>query len=755
MNFIRKHAKLIFLFAAAIICGGLFFYLPVQENILALIPQNIKTEVELFQQSPLSKKLIVITEGQTPAQAAAAAQQVKEKLLESGYIKPLDLPEENIISLMLNALPERFSQQDNNLAQAKLSAENLSKQFDIYKQELFSFESMFAAQKIAADPFGLSQILFDKWAVLGKSTQTQYKDGFISDKSGTVLAALYDLKQDTSDLAFAKQIQTFFDNLRPKLPKGSRVFFMGGLRYTLENVSVIKKDLFIVSIAAFMLLGAIFLFFFRTKRALLIYLLPFIVIMPAAFITQIIFGGISGITLAFGSVVAGLSVDYAVYVYFALAAKNKDKQQALKQISKHLWLNFLTSALCFSALIFSSVEVFKQIAVFALSALSLALFAALKIFPQYFNCSKTQKQSDGIKIKNLPFKAAFTFLFILLAFGIWGIYGTVLSKGLDSLNSASAAFARDKQIAEKLFSSDKSALLFALGKTQDEALLNNEVLSQILPEPLAASTIFVSGKTKSENLSRWAEFWDKEQISSAKELLEEQAIKTGFNPAAFDGFFTWLNDTLESKNKANSADFSAFYNPLISLSNGSYAVINIVPDTEFYQRAAQDGKGIFISSNYLQKQLTANVKKEALLVVFLAVLFNFIAVLFMFKSLKKSLFCFLPVICGACLLFALLAFFRIEINLFGLIFLPLLVGLGIDYAIFQLMKYHSAGQTTQALYPQQALFAAGLSTLAGFGVLVLAGHNVLFIMGLCALLGIGGSIFAAVFILPAFLERYL
>ena len=748
MNFIRRHAKLIFLFTAAIFCGGLFFYLPVQENILALIPKNIKTEVELFQQSPLSKKLIVITEGQSSGQAAAAAQQVKEKLLNSGYIKPLDLPEENIITLMLNALPERFSQQDKNLVQAKLSAENLSKQFDIYREELFSFQSMFATQKIAADPFGLSQILFNKWAALGKSTQTQYKDGFISSADATSLDALYDLKEDVSDLKSAQKIKNFFDNLQNTLPKGSRVFFMGGLRYTLENVSLIKKDLFIVSIAALFLLGGIFLFFFRTKRALLIYLLPLLVIMPAAFITQIIFGAISGITLAFGSVVAGLSVDYAVYVYFALAGCS-NAGKALKQISKHLWLNFLTSALCFSALLFSSVEVFKQIAVFALSALSLALFAALKILPQYFTCSKAQKQSDGIKIKPLPFKAAFTAFFVLCAFGIWGIYGTVLSKGLDSLNSASAAFAQDKKIAESLFSSDKNALLFALGKTPQQALLNNEFLSAKLPEPLAASGIFVSDKIKQENLTRWKDFWDTGRISSAKELLQAQALKAGFNTAAFDGFFNWLNDTLEGKDKATPADFSAFYNPLISLSNGLYAVINIVPDTEVYQRAAQDGEGIFISSNYLQNQLTAQIKKEALSVVFLAVLFNFIAVLFMFKSLKKSLFCFLPVICGACLLFGILALFRIEINLFGLIFLPLLVGLGIDYAIFQLMKYHSAGQTTQAL------FAAGLSTLAGFGVLVLAGHNVLFIMGLCALLGIGGAIFAAVFILPAFLERYL
>lgn len=749
MNFIRRHSKLLFLFALAFICGVLFFCGKTEENILALIPSNIKTEVELFQASPLSKKLIVITQAQTPQQAALAAGQVREELLKSGYIKPLNLPQEDIISLMLNALPERFSQADRTLAEEKLSAEILSRQFDIYREELFSFESMFAAKKIAADPFNFAQLIFDKWAALGNSTQTEYKDGFISADGGTVLAALYDLKQDVSDLSAAQKVKEFFDTLSKSLPEGARVFFTGGLRYSLENVSVIKKDLVTVSITALLLLCAVFLFFFRRKRAVLIYLLPLLVIMPAAFVTQIIFGGISGITLAFGSVVAGLSVDYAVYVYFALSAV-QNRQQALGKISKHLWLTFLTSALCFAALLFSSSAVFKQIGVFALSALALALLAALKVFPQYFGFEGESRKAE-IKIKPFAFKAALAVFICLLAFGIWGIKNTKLSKGLDSLNSSSAAFAADKQIAEGLFSADKNALLFALGKTEQEALLNNELLSRNLPEPLAASGIFVSDKTKIENLARWAEFWDEERISAVKELLAQQAAQTGFKPDAFEGFFTWLKGSVTPQN----TDFSAFYNPVIKLSGGGFAVVNIVPDSAAYRQAAQKANGVFISAGSLQKQITEQVKKEALTVLCLAALFNFIVLLILFKSFKKTLFCFIPVLCGACLLFGFLALFKAEINLFGLIFLPLLTGLGIDYAVFQLMKYEGKSEASSAIYPPKALMAAGLSTLAGFGVLVLAEHSVLFIMGLCALIGIGGAVFAAVFVLPPFLERYL
>ena len=81
------------------------------------------------------------------------------------------------------------------------------------------------------------------------------------------------------------------------------------------------------------------------------------------------------------------------------------------------------------------------------------------------------------------------------------------------------------------------------------------------------------------------------------------------------------------------------------------------------------------------------------------------------------------------------------------------MGLGIDYGIFQIMKERSAGGAFQNAYPPAALAAAALSTLAGFGVLALAKHGVLFIMGLSSFLGVGGALLAAYFILPVFLER--
>lgn len=752
MNFFRKHGKLLSIVLLAIVCALWLLHGSIEETILALVPRSIRQQVELFQHSPLSQKLIVVTKAADAEQAISAAQLARENLFQDGWIRPWNTANQNVLSSFLDALPGRFTPQDQEILTAKVSRDGIAEQLERYQEQLFSLEGMFAKQLLVRDPFYLTELLFNKWERLGQTTRTEYQDGFLATPDGTLQAGLYDLKEDIAQFSTAEQLHQWFMQFEQTLPEGVRIFFMGALRYTFENVSVIKHDLLFLSLVGLALLSAVFFVFFRTKRALLIYALPLVVLPPAALVSQLIFGRLSGITLGFGSVVAGLSVDYAIYVYFALQSSAEKKPQTRSQIRRHLWCNFLTSALCFVALLFSSVEVFKQIAVFALVALSLALWIALCIFPAYF-------MSEGVSIipmKKIPYlqplsfkNACWTSLGLLL-FGVWGAFHISFNDSLESLNSTTKTFQQDKQDLNRLFATDEQALLFALGGTEEEAINNNAQLSAHLPVSLAVNEIIVSPTQQRENQKRWNSFWQKDRIDNAKALLEKESQKRGFQSSSFTPFWQWL----EASFSLHFIDLSAWYNPVLTLRDGSYAVVNVVPDTASYKQLAQLPKVVFVSASQLQKELTSGVKKEAVWVVGLALLFNGIAVWVVFKRFKAVLFSFIPVLLGSCILFGCLSLFKVQVNLFGLIFLPLLVGLGIDYAIFQLMKQRAGQENLAELYPPQALLAAALSTLAGFGVLVLAHHAVLFIMGLCALLGIGGAVLAALFILPSLWEHY-
>ena len=752
MNFLRRHGIFAVIVLGAIFCGWGVLRGNIEESILAMVPRGIKEEVELFQHSPLSQKLIIVAQADNSAQALSAAEQIREELAQTPWIRPQEKETENIVPFLLRALPGMFTTQDEQTLAAKLSNKGVEEQLSRYQEQLFSLEGLLVKQFLTQDPFYLTELVLNKWARLGQNLSTEYQSGFLSTPDGTLQAGLYDLKADVSQFSTAQQLENWLEKMRPSLPQGVRVFFMGALRYTLENVSVIKRDLLLLSLAGLALLGVVFFVFFRTKRALLIYVLPLLVLPPAAFVCQLIFGHLSGITLGFGSVVAGLSVDYVIYVYFAQQALGGNIAQTRGQISYHLWCNFLTSALCFVALLFSSVEVFEQIAVFALVALLMALLIALYVFPIYFAKAKIPPTAASTFrcLKPLPLKSACWVSIGLLLFGVWGAFHLSLNESLESLNPISRALAQDKQALGRILATEEQALLFSLGATADEARTRNAELSTKLPAPLAVSEIVMPAAQEQENQARWNRFWGVERVETAQMLLRAEAQKRGFQWEAFAPFWQWLENSFTPV----AVDWSAWYNPVLKLQSGSYAVVNIVPDNEIYEKIANDSRAVFVSASGLQKKLAKSVKQEALWVVCLALLFNGVAVWLAFKRIKAVIFCFVPVVLGACILFGSLALLKVQVNLFGLIFLPLLVGLGIDYAIFELMKYQADQKKLGNLYPPKALLAAGLSTLAGFGVLVLAHHPVLFMMGLCSLVGIGSAVLAALFILPSLWEHY-
>ena len=751
MSFWCRHGKLAF-FAGLTVLGiwGLVSGV-VEENILALIPNSVRQEVELFGHSPLSQKLIVITQAQGDAQAAAIAKEVENSLINAGLIRPNEQTGEAVLPSVLSLLPGLFSPQMQVQTVQKISAPAVAARLAETYEDLFSFQSMFVFARLTQDPFNLTDLLFSRWSAIGGNVQKlTYDGGLLTTASGNVRAGLYTPVKNGTDISFARELAQFFTQLQPSLPPGVRVFFMGGLRYTLENVRLIEKDLIKITCVGVLCLTGVFVCFFRTRRALLVYLLPLLVLPPAAWVTQRLFGHISGIALGFGSVVVGLSVDYAIYVYFALLQTGT--ANAVTKIKKHLWCNFLTSGLCFIALLFSSIEVFKQIAVFALMALSLAFLIAGWVYPAYFTTTGvvTKEKKPLWEIAPLSFKGAVWACAGLLLFGGWGIYHVSFTTDLAALNSTAPTFAEEKQIAEQLFPARSGALLFALGETKQAALWQNERLSSEIPGGLPVSALFVSAQTRAENVKRWQEFWSPARQRDTRRLLQSEAEKYGFAASSFDPFWTWLQTTPQP-----AMDLASWYNPVLQIAAMRYAVVNVVPDTPLYAAVADGVNAVFVSVSQLQKKVAAQVKKEAVFVALLALVLNGLALGLLFRNVKETLLCFVPVVLGGCFLFGCLALFHIPVNLFGLIFLPLLIGLGLDYAIFQSMKYRAAQAHAGQLYPAQALAAAGLSTLAGFGVLAVAQHAVLFMMGMCALVGIGGAVLVSLLILPALWEHYL
>ena len=617
-------------------------------------------------------------------------------------------------------------------------------------ERLTSLEGVLLRPLIQADPFHLLEVMTRKLAAFNPQTGLRYQDGFLTAETGNTLVGLYDLARPPL-FSSAQRFTQAIEQISAQLPDEIEVFYLGGLRYTAENVVLIRHDLRYVGVGGVICLLLVFFILLRSPRALFIYALPLLILPVAALGTYVLFGHISGITLGFGSVVAGLCVDYGIYLFYAISHGNVPAALAAQKLRRHIGCNFLTSALCFAALVFSSVEVFKQIAVFALLGLTAALVLALFVLPLYWEpLSTKQRVLSSVTTPSLLRSPVLAWLLsgVILTFGLWGLYHTRFSGNLDALNAVSAQLQQQKAVLDTVLSEaeTKNALVFVKGNSREEALENNEHLSERLTTPLATAEMISSERGKENHLQRWKEFWSPERTQDTQELLRKNALSLGFAPQAFEPFFTWT----EKPESQNLFDFTKIYNPVISLPNGAFAVVNFVPNSPQVKAAANEERAVFVTGPELKDGLMQSMKEETARIALLALLFNLVAVAVVFKSIKKALFAFIPVVLAVCFTFGCFALFKVEVNLFALVFLPLLMGLGIDYGIFQLEKAETA---VNQLYPPVALVVAGLSTLAGFGVLIVAHHPVLHIMGISSCLGIGSAMLASLLILPSILEH--
>ncbi len=123
----------------------------------------------------------------------------------------------------------------------------------------------------------------------------------------------------------------------------------------------------------------------------------------------------------------------------------------------------------------------------------------------------------------------------------------------------------------------------------------------------------------------------------------------------------------------------------------------------------------------------------------------------LFRRLNSIFLASLPVLTGLLVMFGGMAWLGLDLNLFNVIASILIIGLGVDYGIF--MVCHAQQEVDTA--STQAILVSGLTTLIGFGALVLAQHPALHSIGISVLLGISAAVPTAILVIPALRQKRL
>jgi hypothetical protein len=123
-----------------------------------------------------------------------------------------------------------------------------------------------------------------------------------------------------------------------------------------------------------------------------------------------------------------------------------------------------------------------------------------------------------------------------------------------------------------------------------------------------------------------------------------------------------------------------------------------------------------------------------------------------FRSLQYALLAALPLSVGVLQTFGLLGWLDIALNPANLIALPLILGIGVDYGVHIVHEFReSSGPYRLSSGTAVAVVVDALTTLVGFGSLMIASHQGLQSLGRVLTLGVTCCLFASLVMLPAML----
>ncbi len=125
------------------------------------------------------------------------------------------------------------------------------------------------------------------------------------------------------------------------------------------------------------------------------------------------------------------------------------------------------------------------------------------------------------------------------------------------------------------------------------------------------------------------------------------------------------------------------------------------------------------------------------------------------RNVMTTALVLLPTLAGAILTLGLMRLTDVQFNLANLVILPLIIGIGVVDGVHILHRYREepeCGKNVISKSTGQAVILTSLTTMIGFGSLMVADHQGVYSVGLVLALGVGSCMITSITLLPALMK---
>ena len=768
-----------------------------QEDILDMLPRNDQRVDEyryaLHKFRQIDRLYLDIgVNADEPEKLAQAADEVFAALSTNGNFARIAYHVEmggqgRIIDFLTGALPNLFSEGDAQGLQKKLDPTSVREHLATMRRKLAGPEGMVLKEVVAADPIGASEFMVAKVLPLQAGFGgAQIVDGRITSADGRHVLMTAEPKFPSSDskasAMLVHEVLQIVHAVEKQFP-GIHVAITGGHRMSVDNASIIRADAArCISIGMVAMLALCLMAYRRRWLALVTFLPSFFGTLMAGVVLALWQDQLSAIALGFASIAIGVTVDYAIHVIYHLddtaATDRRSIGEHLSKLVFPVGIGVLTTIAAFLVMMGSPLHGYRQLGILGAIGVIFSAAFALFILPLLVPVAKKAGQPPlwltKLSGRYFQWQSGRRVWLVAVVLGLTVVAGFGARRlrfegDISKLNGITKATRADDQLINKTWGEALGmTLVIARGATPAEALAKNDLVAEVLAGDTnvkafySLSAVCPSPATQQANILRWRKFWTPAKRDSLHQTLHQVGGELGFRADAFDKFWQSVSNqpALLTLDMFRGTPLDQALSERVALGTNDDAVSTLVKLGDRAQvaklRAALPGMIVLDGQDFAAHiaglarrglenfALWTGIVVGGLLLVSLA-------------SVELMLVTLVPIAFGLFWTFGAMGLLGIPIDLMNSIFVIFIIGVGEDYSVFMVTARLDEwrGQRHNAAVISASVLVSALTTIFGFGVMVIANHPVLFSMGATVLIGMVFTFIATLMLTPLCMDLLL
>lgn len=685
-----------------------------------------------------------------------------------------------VIDFLTGALPNLFSEEDARALESKLAPGEVRQYLTVMRRKLAGPEGMVLKDVVAADPVGMSALVVAKALPLQTGFgDAQVVDGRITSGDGRHVLMFAEPKFASSDskasAALVRDMLAVAHDVEREFP-GVHVAITGGHRMAVDNSTIIRIDATrCIAIGSAGMIVLCWVSYRRRWLALISFLPSLFGTLMSGVVLMLWQKHLSAIATGFASIAVGITVDYAIHIIYHLDDNSSTDHRVIgKHLSRLVFpiaIGVITTIAAFLVMMTSPMHGYQQLGLLGAIGVVFSAAFALIILPLLIPVAKKPGQPPlwltTVWEKYFKWETRYRgwlivvvlLLSVAMAFGLKGLR---FEGDIAKLNGITEATRTDDKLIQDTWGNALGmTMVVARGATPEAVLAENDRVFAALSRDTNVASVFSlaavcpAPEAQQTNLRRWKNFWTEERQSSLRQTLGLVGAELGFRADAFDSF--WRNVAGErpllTLEMFRGTPLENALNERVALGTNDNAISTLVKLKQ-RENAAKlrdtlpndivlDSKGL---ADHIAGLARTGLERFAVWSGVFVVGLLFLSLV----SIELVVMTMLPLAFGLMWTFGLMGWLGLPIDLMNSIFVIFVIGVGEDYAVFlvtsKLEEWRGRGGMT-AVNSASVLISA-LTTIFGFGVMVIAQHPVLFSMGVTVLIGMGFAFLATLVIVP-------